>query len=751
MAIIYPSLEQIKSLKSQPTKGELHALYVLSGLDDSYEIYFQPYINSFHPDIIVMKKRQGCLIIEVKDWDLNAYEIHNSRTGTLRCKNIKNAIFDNPITQVNKYKTALIKFWIYGYSDLIFENKNAFGTIATAVYFHHAESNDQISKIFNKDNKYCRCYKKSNFTISNIIKLSFPQYRNESLFNNDIYNNLTAFLKPSLHTIEQGEPINFNKKQLSLSKSKAVHQKIRGVAGSGKTLIIGQRAVNAYKRHESEILILTFNITLPNYIHDSLSRVREAFPWSAFTIIHYHEFIRSIANSMGLHLGPGDYDNIDFFQPVSHKIKKFKSVFIDEIQDYQLSWIKILKKYFLAEDSEFVVFGDEKQNIYEIELLEKKPNTTIPGRWSELNVSFRQKGELFLICSDFQKTFFKDKYETSSGATFQQGLDLIPEFVGYHPIHSDVGLGFLTEFILYLIKEYTLNPQDVCVISESIAVLRLLESNIKSNSPYDTCSTFESQKEFEAIERRFPKDNDREREIKGIRRNRKHHFWMNSGELKLSTVHSFKGWETPTLILIIEPNLKASSDELIYTALTRARNNIHVVNLNNKKYHHFFESLSTGVTLDSVPEAKQDDIPIKTLINVESSKSNNKICQSILKSGKRFNIIILGDISTLMAAFQSATHDYLLKHNVPSTAWSLSHWNNKVLVSKGMKGLKKGQSKFDLIITAEIHHHSIKGNTSQNIITELMSDKYVSRIYGCKPNEKLTIDKYIASFDRYLQ
>ena len=75
MAIIYPSLEQIKSLKSQPTEGELHALYVLSGLDDSYEIYFQPYINSFHPDIIVMKKRQGCLIIEVKDWDLNAYEM----------------------------------------------------------------------------------------------------------------------------------------------------------------------------------------------------------------------------------------------------------------------------------------------------------------------------------------------------------------------------------------------------------------------------------------------------------------------------------------------------------------------------------------------------------------------------------------------------------------------------------------------------------------------------------------------------
>lgn len=39
-------------------------------------------------------------------------------------------------------------------------------------------------------------------------------------------------------------------------------EKIKGVAGCGKTTIIANRAVNAFHRHDDIVLILTFNITL---------------------------------------------------------------------------------------------------------------------------------------------------------------------------------------------------------------------------------------------------------------------------------------------------------------------------------------------------------------------------------------------------------------------------------------------------------------------------------------------------------
>ena len=78
----------------------------------------------------------------------------------------------------------------------------------------------------------------------------------------------------------------------------------------------------------------------------------------------------------------------------------------------------------------------------------------------------------------------------------------------------------------------------------------------------------------------------------------KFNFWANPGLIKLTTVHSFKGWEVHTLFLLIGMEDEQSevgsftSNELIYTAITRCRCNLCVINVNNEKYHEFFLSLS---------------------------------------------------------------------------------------------------------------------------------------------------------------
>lgn len=56
MAILYPITEQIKQFKVQPEQGELHLLNFLNdNLDDSYEVYFQPFLNGDLPDIIILR------------------------------------------------------------------------------------------------------------------------------------------------------------------------------------------------------------------------------------------------------------------------------------------------------------------------------------------------------------------------------------------------------------------------------------------------------------------------------------------------------------------------------------------------------------------------------------------------------------------------------------------------------------------------------------------------------------------------
>jgi superfamily I DNA/RNA helicase len=86
--------------------------------------------------------------------------------------------------------------------------------------------------------------------------------------------------------------------------------------------------------------------------------------------------------------------------------------------------------------------------------------------------------------------------------------------------------------------------------------------------------------------------------IKMIRNNKKLHFYMNSGTVKISTVHSFKGWESETLFLIIErkySGMSQSFDEILYTGLTRSRNNLVIINYGNEEYHEKLKTLINKV------------------------------------------------------------------------------------------------------------------------------------------------------------
>ncbi|MCP3169730.1 nuclease-related domain-containing protein, partial [Myxococcus qinghaiensis] len=44
-------------------------------LDDTHEVFFNPFLDGDRPDFIVLKKGCGAAIIEVKDWNLVHYRI----------------------------------------------------------------------------------------------------------------------------------------------------------------------------------------------------------------------------------------------------------------------------------------------------------------------------------------------------------------------------------------------------------------------------------------------------------------------------------------------------------------------------------------------------------------------------------------------------------------------------------------------------------------------------------------------------
>ncbi|MFP5272177.1 UvrD-helicase domain-containing protein [Coleofasciculus sp.] len=620
MAQLFPSEANISKLKVKPTKGERCLLDCLKEtLDDRFEIYYQPFLNGDQPDIIIMRKNYRVMIVEVKDWDLSSYYIDSKKQWKLKQNN---SILKSPIAQVKTYKNNLFDLHIENLLERKIENDKFYGIVSCAVYFHKEDKNSLSIFLANgfeseKDREFIKVFGRDSLNPEKLrIILSDAQlYQRSSLFDEQIYNSFRRYLQPPFHTIEQGIEINLTARQKKLTLSEPrPRRKIKGVAGSGKTLILARRAVNSHKRTGDKVLILTYNITLKNYIHDRISEVREEFSWNSFYINNYHDFINAELNNVGIKIDVPEnfetwsspdktqyfeenyYSNKNLFEGIKQKLRKYNAILIDELQDYKEEWQTIIMKFFLAEDGEYVVFGDVKQNIYKRALDEYKDYKAVgmPGAWNVLNESFRLSTKVAHIAEKFQETFFQEKYKIDKVKIIKNNNNNKPEVFDYLDYMKNTSLNIVVDNIYNKINKYNIHPNDICFLSFTIQTVREIDYFIRNDKHEKTKVMFESKEIYDKIMSDKAKYTISKIEIKEIGENKKANFWINSGTVKLSTIHSFKGWEINTLVLIIEDYTEDSDDsmdELIYTGITRCRQNLIVVNLGNSKYHNFFNQV----------------------------------------------------------------------------------------------------------------------------------------------------------------
>ena len=89
MAILSPPREIIEKLHQEAEPGEIKVLDALMCLPDTYQIFFQSYLNGDRPDFIIVRKGGGVLLIEVKDWKLSHYSIQPDWNWNLKKNNAK--------------------------------------------------------------------------------------------------------------------------------------------------------------------------------------------------------------------------------------------------------------------------------------------------------------------------------------------------------------------------------------------------------------------------------------------------------------------------------------------------------------------------------------------------------------------------------------------------------------------------------------------------------------------------------------
>ncbi|MBU0578696.1 hypothetical protein KJ628_01805, partial [Patescibacteria group bacterium] len=121
-----------------------------------------------------------------------------------------------------------------------------------------------------------------------------------------------------------------------------------------------------------------------------------------------------------------------------------------------------------------------------------------------------------------------------------------------------------------------------------------------------------------------------------------------------------------------------------------------------------------------------------------------------VKISTPFNICVLGEVVD-EDLIREKLRGFFAKYGLKATDWDIVFiGNSKIRNSDVLSGLKKGQTKYNVIITGQIYHHSGKGNQSANILTELKKDKYINHIVGCSPKDQLTVDNILEKLEEYL-
>ena len=555
-------------------------------LDEQDLIYVKPSINGDTPDIVIVRPNKGVLLINV-------------------CESTEKEGVQQAINTINAYQQNIIQVHIKDMMGKVLINSKDWSLIKMMLYFPHSTT-EEINDKYSESLGYVRAFGNDVFDERNktqLLKQLKFNYTNRC-FDDVVYNYFVNLLSPQWHSYKQGKHIELLGAQKPLAKSAAgAQRKINGVAGSGKTQVLATRAVNAHLRTGKKVLILTFNIALVNYIKYRIGEIRADFGWDNFVISNYHQFFKTVANNHGERLRLGAFEDLSFFELIKNKLPKYSAIFIDEVQDYKTEWLKILNSYFLEPGGEFVVFGDAKQNIYKRELDENGQIKLefIRGGWNNsLNKSMRfANTQLANLAMSFQKVFYPNQLVDNIEAEQTLSFDTC---IKYWPIGPTEDWQTIISNCRWIMKKYNIDEKDVVILSQYCKNVRELDYAYRQPNQH-TITTCESKEQYDALAKKFciqdgvPTDFRFESDIKQLRRSKRIHFTMDTNLVKLSTIHSYKGWESKTVILVLTPKIHHDFEEdiqnepnLIYTAITRAKEKLFVLNLGNQTYHSFFST-----------------------------------------------------------------------------------------------------------------------------------------------------------------
>ena len=386
-----------------PGEGRFYAFLRDAVKPDSHCLaWYSPSLEGLEPDFILYIPEEGLIVFEVKDWAISQIrEADNHSFKLALAEGGREESRKNPWRQARDYTFALMNRIKSSCKRLLSTEPHYQGkprlpvhcglvfTNITRDEFAAAKLNTILpqDKILFSDDLAIMAAQMDGPAFSRLRKqlsVMFPPPFSFSLTSDDIAA-LRELLWPKVRIVlpkRSGEPPEDTPARLRLldahqeslaRRLDAPRAVIEGPAGSGKTIVLAAKAVEAHGRLrrngcELPVLVVCFNLTLVHYLKRLLAGHNARLGRKDIQVAHFFEFCRSLLDE------PLAYEKEDgeYYELVTRlALEKaantpgYGAIFIDEGQDFSDDMLAVLRKC-LSPDGMLWISLDTKQSLYEV-------------------------------------------------------------------------------------------------------------------------------------------------------------------------------------------------------------------------------------------------------------------------------------------------------------------------------------------------------------------------------------------------
>lgn len=441
MATLIPSLNQCDT---RMTSGERRFAHrIVDKLEEDYLAWYDVPVGprALHPDFVVLNPRRGLLILEVKDWKLESIRAIDRNSITL-ITDSGDKIKANPQEQARQYAQAISALlqkdpllivsepgkyqghlsFPYGYGVVLSNiHRKAFEDtdLGEVIDGTRVICQDEMFDSVDAETFQQRLW--GMFTVNFPAVMTLPQVDRVRwhLFPE------IRIRAEQLSLIEQpGKPqsiaesvpdlinvMDLQQEQLARSLGEG-HRVIHGVAGSGKTLILGYRCERLAGQIQKPILVLCFNVTLASKLQDwmkskSLDRkvnVRTFHAWCRDQLVLYNVELPETGERFFDELVVRVISAVERGQiPAA----QYGAVLIDEGHDFQEEWLRVVAQMVDPETNSLLVLYDDAQSIYGDSKRRKFSFSSVgiqaKGRTTILKLNYRNTMEVLSVAYEFAR------------------------------------------------------------------------------------------------------------------------------------------------------------------------------------------------------------------------------------------------------------------------------------------------------------------------------------------------------------